>query len=293
MSKPIPGFLTDVRILSLALNLPGPAALMRCAEQDATCIKLEPPSGDAMRLFAKEAYSQLHERVEVVVADLKTEIGQSQLHQHLANADILLTSFRPSALRSIGLDWTFLRERYPKLSQVMITGAPGDRAEEPGHDLTYLAEHDLVESMSLPPTLYADMSGALLTAEAIYQAALHKKSSPLAEGILVEVALSDAAQWLALPRGWGLTTATGAAGGAHAGYGVYACVDGRVAVAALEPVFARALCAESGISSTDPGIMFSKASRKQIAGYFAGRTRTQIEQMAVAKDVPLMTMAKS
>ena len=37
-----------IRILSLALNLPGPAALMRCRRMGATCSKIEPPSGDPM-----------------------------------------------------------------------------------------------------------------------------------------------------------------------------------------------------------------------------------------------------
>ncbi|RZL91858.1 MAG: CoA transferase, partial [Variovorax sp.] len=36
--------LSGVRVLSLALNLPGPAALMRCRQMGATCIKLEPPA---------------------------------------------------------------------------------------------------------------------------------------------------------------------------------------------------------------------------------------------------------
>ncbi|HEY0202267.1 MAG TPA: CoA transferase, partial [Burkholderiaceae bacterium] len=35
--------LRGTRILSLALNLPGPAALMRCQQMGATCVKLEPP----------------------------------------------------------------------------------------------------------------------------------------------------------------------------------------------------------------------------------------------------------
>jgi len=35
--------LQGTRILSLALNLPGPAALMRCHNMGATCTKLEPP----------------------------------------------------------------------------------------------------------------------------------------------------------------------------------------------------------------------------------------------------------
>jgi alpha-methylacyl-CoA racemase len=43
---------------------------------------------------------------------------------------------------------------------VAIVGAPGERAEEPGHDLTYVAESGLVTGTDLPPTLYADMGGA-------------------------------------------------------------------------------------------------------------------------------------
>src|SRR3954454_8191041 len=90
--------LDGIRILSLALNLPGPAALMRCRGMGASCLKLEPPSGDPMRLYNPAAYAQLHEGVRVVAADLKTAEGQALLHQELARTDVLLTSFRPSAL---------------------------------------------------------------------------------------------------------------------------------------------------------------------------------------------------
>ena len=38
--------LRNVRILSLALNLPGPAALLRCAQMGAQCTKLEPLASD-------------------------------------------------------------------------------------------------------------------------------------------------------------------------------------------------------------------------------------------------------
>ena len=64
-----------------------------------------------------------------------------------------------------------------------------------------------------------------------------------------EVALSDAAGYLGLPNHWGLTKPSGAVGGAHAGYRIYACKDGRVAVAALEPHFAQSLCEQAGVGS--------------------------------------------
>lgn len=281
--------LKGVRVLSLALNLPGPAALIRCRAMGATCTKLEPPSGDPMAHYNRPAYAQLHQGVKVLAADLKTEAGQKALHRALAKTDVLLTSFRPSALDKLQLGWKQLHRLYPALSQVAIVGAPGARAEEPGHDLTYLADNGLVSGLGLPPTLYADMGGSLMAAEAVLQAVLARGRT--GRGAFIEVALSDAAGYLALPRQWGLTQPTGAVGGAHAGYKVYACKDGRVAVAALEPHFAAALCAAAGVASSDIRAMFAPATHQAIAAYLATRTRAQLDRLAVEKDIPLHTLA--
>ncbi len=120
----------------------------------AHCVKFEPPAGDPMGHYNPAAYAALHEGVSVETADLKTEAGQARLHRALDQSDVLLTSFRPSALAKLGLDWEALHARHPALSQVAIVGAPGARAEEPGHDLTYMAESGLVTGTELPPTLY-------------------------------------------------------------------------------------------------------------------------------------------
>ena len=214
--------LAGVRVLSLALNLPGPAALMRCQRMGATCVKLEPPapegmgSADPMGSYNPLAYAMLHEGVTVLQADLKSEAGQVLLHEQLAQTDVLLTSFRPSALAKLGLEWEALHARHPRLSLVAIVGAPGERAEAPGHDLTYLAEAGLLVDSAMPPTLFADMGGALMASEAVLQALLKRHAT--GEGVRLEVALNGAAEWLALPRSWGLTMPDGAVGGAHAGY---------------------------------------------------------------------------
>lgn len=288
--------LHGLRILSLALNLPGPAALMRCHRMGATCTKLEPPSGDPMGHYNPAAYAELHEGVKVVQADLKTPEGQAALHRELAKADVLLTSFRPSALKKLGLEWKELHSRHPSLSQVAIVGAPGARAEEPGHDLTYLADNGLVPGLELPATLYADMGGSLMASEAVLQAAMRKheryggSGDPHPEGLYLEVALSDAAGYLALPRRWGLTQPTGSVGGAHAGYRLYRCKDGRVAVAALEPHFAAALCAAAGVEKSDMKAMFAKDTHAAVAAFFADRTRQELDRLAVEKDLPIHTM---
>lgn len=282
--------LKGIRILSLALNLPGPAALMRCRQMGARCIKLEPPSGDAMQSYCKPAYAALHTGVRVITADLKTDVGQKALHAELAKADVLLTSFRPSALARLGLGWRALHKQYPQLSHVAIVGSPGALAEAPGHDLTYLAAMGLVTGLDLPASLYADMGGSLMASQAVLQAVMH--SAAKGKGMAIEVALADAAQYLALPRAWGLTRPGAAVGGAHAGYRVYECKNGRVAVAALEPHFAARLCAAAGISLTGPPgrAMLAPATRQAMAAWLSGKTRKQLDQLALAQDIPLHTM---
>ena len=290
--------LKGVRILSLALNMPGPVALMRCSEMGAKCLKLEPPapkgapagtSGDPMAWYSPLAYEAMHKGIRITTADLKTSQGQKALHRELAKADVLITSFRPSALVKLGLTWKALHKQYPALSQVAIVGSPGERAEEPGHDLTYLAENDLVSGLELPATLYADMGGSLMASEAVLQAVIHKASK--GKGVYLEVALSDAATYLALPRTWGLTKPGAAVGGGHAAYQVYKCKDGRVAVAALEPHFAARLCAAADFEASGANALFTPAAHQAIAAWLLGKTCKQLNLLATEKDIPLHTLS--
>ncbi len=289
--------LRGVRVLSLALNLPGPAALMRCRQLGATCTKLEAPPpagavpgtpGDPMGLYNRAAYDVMHAGVRVFTADLKSDKGQALLHRHLDKTDVLLTSFRPSALRKLGLAWAGLRKCYPQLSLVEIVGAPGARAEEPGHDLTYMAEAGLVTGTDMPASLYADMGGSLMASEAVLQARLLQLTR--GKGVRLEVALSEAARYLALPRSWGLTVPSAAVGGGHAGYRVYPCQDGRVALAALEPHFAARLAQEAGLAKSHIMAMFLPESHTAIAQWCARHTRAELDAIGTAKDIPLYTL---
>jgi crotonobetainyl-CoA:carnitine CoA-transferase CaiB-like acyl-CoA transferase len=119
------------------------------------------------------------------------------------------------------------------------------------------------------------------------------------KGAFHEVALEDAAAYLALPRHWGLTASKGYVGGAHAGYQVYACANGRVAVAALEPHFAAKLLEVAGLTkkkslkstaspARDP--MLLSATQTKLATYFAGLTREQLTTLAQQHDLPLVSL---
>jgi crotonobetainyl-CoA:carnitine CoA-transferase CaiB-like acyl-CoA transferase len=266
----------------------------------AACTKLEPlaPSGavtaDPMGFYKPTAYETMHQGVRVVQADLKTPRGQTTLQKLLAKTDVLITSFRPLALTKLGLDWKTLHRLYPNLCMVSVVGASGPRAEEPGHDLTYLAENGLLNGLDLPATLYADMGGSLMTTEAVLQALLLRQSSGRQNGLGVfqEIALSDAANYLALPRTWGLTTKEGDVGGAHAGYKIYPCKNGRVSVAALEPHFAKRLCLAVGLEEKSMHSMHALKTHNAFAKFFASQTRQQLDRLAVSKDIPMHTLAK-
>jgi crotonobetainyl-CoA:carnitine CoA-transferase CaiB-like acyl-CoA transferase len=186
------------------------------------------------------------------------------------------------------LVWKDLHKLYPQLSVVAIVGAPGARAEEPGHDLTYMAENDLVPGLALPASLYADMGGSLMASEAVLQAVLMQRSK--GAGVQIEVALSEAAAYIGLPRTWGLTKLGAAVGGGHAGYKVYACKDGRVAVAALEPHFAASLCALAGVKVESMKTMFLPQTHEAIAVWIASQTRKELDFWAVQHDIPLYTL---
>ncbi|WP_310626488.1 CoA transferase [Limnohabitans sp.] len=292
--------LKGIRVLTLALNLPGPAAVMRLQAMGAKCTKLEPmpmtgmKPADPMGIYKPAAYDVMHQGLKVLQADLKSERGQTSLHKQLAKTDVLITSFRPSALVKLRLTWKELHKRYPSLCVVSIVGAPAERAEEAGHDLTYQADTGLVNGLEMPASLYADMGGSLFTTEAVLQALLLRQRSghSQGQGVFHQVALSDAAAYLALPRTWGLTLASGDVGGAHAGYKVYPCKNGRVALAALEPHFARRLCEAAGLPQQAAMQMHKRSTHTAIAQFLTTQTRAQLDKLASSKDIPLHTLPR-
>ena len=92
ISIPLP--LSGVRVVSIALNLPGPACARRLADFGATVVKIEPPDslcGDPMRLYARSYYEALHEGLDVRTLNLKNVDDRAALDGLLAMADVLLT----------------------------------------------------------------------------------------------------------------------------------------------------------------------------------------------------------
>ena len=119
-SLPLPG----IRVVSLCINTPGPVAASRLVRLGASVTKVEPPSGDPLKLFATDWYQSLAKGQTVITLDLKDSSQRAQLDELLSDADLLLASFRPSALKRLGLDWESIHPRHSKLCFVGIIGDP-------------------------------------------------------------------------------------------------------------------------------------------------------------------------
>jgi crotonobetainyl-CoA:carnitine CoA-transferase CaiB-like acyl-CoA transferase len=276
--KPLRG----LRLLSLGLNLPAPVAAQQARRLGARVRKIEPPDGDPVAAMVPAVYAELHQGVAVQRLDLRQPAGLAALRRELARADVLLSSFRPQALQRLGLGWRLLRREHPGLWQVAIVGSL-QAPDEAGHDLTYQAQLGLLDA-GLPATLWADMSGAQAALLALHQVALGKQQG--ATPRCLQIGLADALAEAAAPRRWGLTQAGGLLGGRHAGYQVYACRGGRVALAALEPKFAAALAACAGLPTPTPWL--HPATQSQLRAWVAAQDVDALRALAAAHDLPLV-----
>lgn len=274
--KPLDG----VRVLNLALNLPGPAAARRLHLLGADVVKVEPPTGDPMERYHRDWYRDMAAGHAVVRIDLKTGEGCATLHELLARTDLLITATRPAALARLSLDWPSLRERYPRLCQVAITGYPAPRENEAGHDLTYQASLGLLSPPQMPRTLLADMAGAEQTVSASLALLLARERGK--GGGYAEVPLSEAAASMAEPLRYRTTSPGALLGGGLPEYNIYQTSDGWVAVAALEPHFKERL--EESLAVRN---------REEYEAAFLGKSSAAWTQWAQERDIPIVVVAAS
>ena len=274
--------LQGVKIVSLALNVPGPVAAARLTKLGADVTKVEPPSGDATKTVAPAWYESLCKGQTVLRLDLKTPDGRAKLYELLADADLLLASFRPSALQRLGLDWESLHARHPKLCFAGIIGYPAPLQERTGHDLTYQSDLGLLRPPQMPPSLFIDLAGAERAVSIAL--ALLNRAARSGEACCAWVSLHECARDLAEPLKAGLTSSNGVLGGGYPLYGFYRANDGWIAVAALEPHFAERLLSELGLE---------KADRTALERIFLQRRSASWEKWAADLDLPLVAVRET
>ena len=276
--------LSNIQVLNLAYNLPGPAAAARLQQFGARVVKVEPLHGDPFAGLCPAWYAALSAGQQVLRLDLKRPAGRQQLDALLAASDLLITASRPSSLQRAGLDWETLHARFPQLCQTAIVGSPAPRQELPGHDLTYQAAAGLLQPPALPRSLLADLGGAEQTVSTGLALLLGRAGGQ--GGGYAEVSLEEAALAFAAPLHYGLTAPGGLLGGGLPVYNLYPTRQGWLAVAALEPQFWQRLAEELGLDSP-------QAPYEAFAQAFLERTALEWEQWAAGRDLPLLALRET
>jgi len=296
--------LDGVRVLDLTRLLPGPYATQLLADAGADVVKVEDTgAGDYARHMppaTEEGIGAVFDAVNrgkrSVALDLKSETGQEAFYELVADADVVIESFRPGVTERLGVDYETLTEYRADLVYCSLTGygQAGPYADRVGHDLNYIGlaglldmtRDDTDEKPRVPGYQIADMAGGLLAAFSVCSALLSRELGNTG-GEYLDVALTDAvvsfSQALAPEALAGDDPRPGqtALTGEYPWYDVYEAKDGRyVTLGALEPQFWSAFCQAvdrpdlvDEHMTGDPAAR--EALREELEEIFARRTRDE------------------
>lgn len=133
--------LSGVRVLDVSTILAGPLASSLLGEFGAEVIKIEHPAdGDPARSYpplddgVSAGWSMLGRGKRSVTLDLHHPDAAGLLGRLAANADVVVTNFRPATLRRFRIDFDDLRAYRPDLVMVHVSafGRTGPYADRPG-----------------------------------------------------------------------------------------------------------------------------------------------------------------
>ena len=147
-----------LKVIDCASYIAGPAAATMLSDFGADVIKVEPPSGDPLRVMyqlpgtppAERNYPwELDSRDKrSLVLDLKQPEAQAVLHKLVAQADVFITNLPLQVRRRLALDHDTLLPLNPRLIYASLTayGETGPEADKAGFDVTaYWARSGLMD----------------------------------------------------------------------------------------------------------------------------------------------------
>jgi hypothetical protein len=190
---------TDV-VLDLSAMWAGPLCAQLLSRAGAKVVKVEDVHRpDGARGGPAEFYADLHEGHASVVLDFSTKEGQAALQNLAAEADVLLESSRPRALRGLGLDVDAWLAARPGRTWISITGYGRDDAADRvafGDDAA-VAGGLVARAPDGTPVFCGDAIADPLTG--LYAAVAALASREAGGGHLLDVAMAGVAAELARP----------------------------------------------------------------------------------------------
>ncbi len=211
MSQP----LSDILVVSIEQAVAAPHLTCRMADAGARVIKLERAdgTGDFARGYDQHAHGQssffvwLNRGKESLAIDIKQPEDLALLHRLLAKADVWVQNLAPGAMERAGLGSEALREKYPQLITVDISGygeAGPPYDELKAYDLLVQAESGLTSitgSADEPGRVgvsICDLTTGLNAYTAVLEALVERGKT--GKGTSVKASLfASLADWLSAP----------------------------------------------------------------------------------------------
>jgi crotonobetainyl-CoA:carnitine CoA-transferase CaiB-like acyl-CoA transferase len=151
MELPLDGIL----VVDMSQFLAGPVASLKLADMGARVIKIErPENGDLSRsLYLSDTdvndtntlFHAINRNKESYAANMKSAADVGKLRKLLAQADVVIQSFRPGVIERLGLDYEAIKSINPKVVYASISGYGTALAWQklPGQDLLAQARSGL------------------------------------------------------------------------------------------------------------------------------------------------------
>ena len=128
----LPATLDDLKVLDLSQGLAGPICAKILADFGADVVKVEPPGGDRARSMAPHFGNDPHPEKSLVfllanlnkrgvTLNLDDPDGRELLRRMARTSDIIVESYAPGYLASLGLDYAALSQENPGLIMISIT----------------------------------------------------------------------------------------------------------------------------------------------------------------------------
>lgn len=246
-----------IRVLDLTRLIPGPVCSLLLADQGADVIKIEQPvAGDYARWYVPRVgdyaaiFHAMNRNKRSVALDLKQPQGSEIFQRLVAEADVVMESFRPGALQRLGLDYESLRAVNPRIILCSLSGFGQTGSLTPAHDLNLAGLSGILATGNFQPLPIQamDFGSAYLAAFAIAAALFQRERTQ--QGAHLDVAMLDAGlSLMALARAESSANnrppqpAHELLTGGFACYRSYATSDGKhIVLAALEEKFWRNFC---------------------------------------------------
>ncbi|MDF2436142.1 MAG: Formyl-CoA transferase [Bacteroidota bacterium] len=202
-------FFKDLKVIELASVLAGPAVGMFFSELGAEVVKIEnkPNGGDVTRSWKLAGedpssdisayYASVNWNKTSVFADLNNKDDRKEVLGLLANADILISNYKPGDDFKLGMDYESIKKINPGIIYAHITGF-GPDVNRTAYDLVLQAETGFLfmngskESGPVKmPVALIDILAAHQLKEGILLALIKKMKT--GKGSMVSVSLYDAA----------------------------------------------------------------------------------------------------